>query len=161
MLNVSRNELTLLQPQDFSAFCTFKEVDLSDTKIPMCKCHQVKQYIVGRKVQIDGVLNCDAHPPERSEPTFYCPEPQNATVDSPIYDTCLNLVQTRRLNEESQMTWMTIGGCMLGFLFVFVCILYFLHRRNVRHVRRTKSVTIVAQKKAKLNENLLVREEQV
>lgn len=117
---------------------------------------------MGRTIKIVGDLNCDSHVPERPEPTFYCPVQQNETMESPVFHTCSALVKTKLVKEESQMTWLTIVGCLFAFFIIFMSILYLLHLRSVRQTNRAKKLAATIQPKtANPNESLLVREETV
>lgn len=151
----------MIEPQEFSPFCIVKEVDLKKAEIPMCKCHQVKQYLMGRSVKIEGELNCDSQLPERPEPTFYCPVQQNETMESPAFHTCSALVKTKSIKEGTQTTWLTIVGCLFGFFVIFMSILYLLHLRSVRQTKRAKKLAATTPKTSKPDESLLVLEETV
>lgn len=129
--------------------------------MPMCKCHQIKQYLIGRSIKIEGNLNCDAQRPERQEPTFYCPVKQNDTMDSPDFYTCLSLVKTKQTKEKTQMTWLTIVGCLFGFFVLFMFVLYLLHLRSVRQIKEAKNIAKIASKTAHPDESLLVQEDKV
>lgn len=138
-----------------------KDVDVNHTEIPMCVCQQVEQYLLGRSIKIKGNLNCHSNPPESPEKTFYCPVKQNETQESPVYHTCLELVKTKQLKEETQMTWLTIILGLFAFFVIFMLTLYLLHLRSVRQSKKAKMAIIAAKKKSNPNENPLIREERV
>lgn len=169
-LNISQNNLSTITPQEFSSFCTLQEVHLNGTHIPMCMCHQVTQYLFGRRIQTKGAINCDTQPADIPE-LVYCSDPQNATVETAAYEICASMVKIKRLQDETHMKWITVVGCLFGFFVVFISILYYFHRRSVRLMQRNKTPVVVASKKTlpikianelkQTTDGLLVNEERV
>lgn len=116
---------------------------------------------MGRSIKIEGNLNCDTHRPEGPETTFYCPVQQNDTLESTTFHTCSELVKTKQIIEATQMTWLTIVCCLLGFFILIMSILYLLHLRSVKQTKRAKKMAASKLKTTNTNESLLVREETV
>lgn len=137
-INISYNDLADIQPQVFSSFCTLHEVLINQTQIPMCMCYQVRSYLLQRPVNISGDLQCDSHPPERADKTFYCPETQNVTIESFAYDTCMEIVKAKRQKVRSLWMWIIIVASLTGSIALLMAILYWMHRRSVRQTRRSR-----------------------
>lgn len=140
-LNISSNDLSQIEPHSLSAFCTMRKIGINETRIPMCKCLQMSQYLRERRIYMQDGINCDTME-TRSPELTYCAEPANQTnYDTPDYHLCISLVNTKKLQEKSKYTWMSIAGALIGFFVVFMSVLYCFHRRSIRKTKEMQEIT--------------------
>lgn len=79
------------------------------------------------------------------------------------------MIKIKKLNEESRLTFLSIGGGLLVFFIVFMGVLYLFHRRNVQRIRllkqakkvQTNRERIESQHQKNLTETLLINEQQL
>lgn len=138
-LNISSNSLIEVTPQDFSPLCSLKTIAINDTRIPLCRCHQVTEYMATHKVFMKEGINCDNLPPLTEEYVF-CTDFKNETKDSTAYTECISLVKTKKLNQEAKITWMTIAAVLVGFFIVLMGVLYIFHRRSIRKAKEMQEI---------------------
>lgn len=106
----------------------------------MCRCHQVTEYLVNRKIVMSDGINCDTLPTTNVE-FEYCTDFKNETNESPAYSECAALVKIKKLHKETKLTWMTIAAALVGFFIVFMGVLYLFHRRSIRKAKEMQEIT--------------------
>jgi leucine-rich repeat transmembrane neuronal protein 1/2 len=59
-LNISHNNMNKLNPQQFSAFCHLKEIEMSETRMDRCRCEEVTRFLYkNRDAEFNTPIYCD------------------------------------------------------------------------------------------------------
>ena len=71
---------------------------------------------------------------------YGCSTNQNGTTldEFESYKTCTAIRASRKKTVEAKTTWFVIAAIVGGCLFVLVSGLYCLHRRNSKHIKKSK-----------------------
>ncbi|XP_055311112.1 chondroadherin-like isoform X2 [Sitodiplosis mosellana] len=130
-LNVSFNLFDEITPQQFSPLCSLNTLVIENsTHLSPCTCKSLQAYLDRRLIYVNHTFDC---PTVHEE--VYCSESVNATADTDDFDKCLTRVQEKKRDEQAKETWMLIVIGLGVFFIVFICILYYFHRRNVKKAK--------------------------
>lgn len=61
MLNISKNSLTALKPEQFAPLCRIEIVDISDSDVNPCQCAKIN-YFLENELNKAPILNCEKQP---------------------------------------------------------------------------------------------------
>lgn len=141
MLNISSNELYDVTPQQFSPLCSLSSIDVNNTKFSPCPCRELLQYFRQRSITIKNGMDCDASSAE----LINCPHVENATADTEEFAYCKSLKKERTTQKKVKLTWMSVLIGLGAFFLLFMGMLYYFHRRNVRRIRESEQITKLKQ----------------
>uniref|UniRef100_U5EE05 Putative membrane glycoprotein lig-1 n=1 Tax=Corethrella appendiculata TaxID=1370023 RepID=U5EE05_9DIPT len=139
-LNISSNPLLDITLQQFAPFCNLKKLDWNETRIDMCTCQLITVNLRKRLVTIESnAIHCD---PEYSPPGS-CPENEKkdsqSISNSTDYEQCLAIRKSRQLNKQAKTTWFTIAAAFASCILVFILVLFYFHRKNVKRIKEKQN----------------------
>lgn len=60
VLNISHNDLSEVNPHQFSTFCSLKIIDINSTRMAPCTCQLVSMYLRRRSIEMKNGLSCES-----------------------------------------------------------------------------------------------------
>lgn len=127
--NLSGNSLRGAELSDFSPYCNLKKVDFNNTQMNICTCRTIAAHLIKRQAHVIYNPNCNLIEFE----TLTCP---NMTENLALFHECIEHTSEIQLKEKSSITWMSIALSLCGFFVIFIGLLYYLHRRNISHIKK-------------------------
>ncbi|XP_063978042.1 leucine-rich repeat-containing protein 19 [Diachasmimorpha longicaudata] len=137
-LNVSRNAIRQLKPEDVAIFCSLESLDISNNPLILddCSCHAFNEWITMRNIKLyPDKLKCSTDP---KKCTYSANQiTSNDTVK--LFDSCKYVLKTHEETAKARSTWIIVASCVAVFLTVLFISLYCIHRRNKRQKNLKKN----------------------
>ncbi|XP_076648672.1 leucine-rich repeat activity-regulated protein at synapses [Halictus rubicundus] len=136
-LNVSRNSIESVTPEDLAPFCFLKSLDLSKNPIKFnataCQCQTLNHWFKTRNIRVKPAFNCSEEL-KRDCP----PDPVFSNRTSELYDQCTEIERLRIQTEKVRNIWILVACCIGGFLLSLCVGLTCVHKRNKRRKKKLK-----------------------
>ncbi|XP_015109504.1 tsukushin [Diachasma alloeum] len=131
-LNVSRNVIRQLKPEDVAIFCSLESLDISNNPLILddCSCHAFSEWITIRNIKLyPEKLKCSTDP---KKCTYHSDNRIISNDTVKLFDSCKYVLKTHEEIAKARSTWILVASCVSVFLTILFISLYCIHRRNKR-----------------------------
>ncbi|KAI5635608.1 leucine rich repeat domain-containing protein [Phthorimaea operculella] len=136
LYNVSNNPLRKLEAKHFAVMCNLGKVDLTKSidVMPLCRLRPAISWFQDKRIFLQ--LDADGYSQLNSRDFEKCPQFSDVEAGyNETYHVCKKEYLQMESSRTTRRTWLTISGGLVGFLVIFMLVLYLMHRANVARTK--------------------------